>query len=283
MQDMLSRFFENKNIVYQTEVDSIGKVYEVITDFKYNTEANWTVPSLQFGVIGVIVRTDVGAAVQDTIEVYNNGTLVHSESRSMDSNTQDNFMIIVQLQPGSVQLKTTNSTIYFQYVSYTQLNNYESTSKSSTSITITSDAPGTKIILTDSNVSYIGDLRTTNIGSRVDLNYAIVPVQQGKTQTFDFSNTNNYSVVANAVVLGDKRTVTSMKNIKNIQRGYLIMNSTNHERTVSLIPPVNPQKTMVILGDNTYVKLFQTNSITLAAIQAPSATITTEYQLVEFW
>ena len=40
MQDMLSRFFENKNIVYQTEVDSIGKVYEVITDFKYNTEAN---------------------------------------------------------------------------------------------------------------------------------------------------------------------------------------------------------------------------------------------------
>ena len=221
--------------------------------------------------------------MQDTIEVYNNGTLVHSESRSMDSNTQDNFMIIVQLQPGSVQLKTTNSTIYFQYVSYTQLNNYESISKSNTSITITSDAPGTKIILTDSNVSYISGLRTTNIGSRAYLNYVIVPVQQGKTQTFDFSNTNNHSVVANAVVLGDKRTVTSMKNIKNIQRGYLIMNSTSHERTVSLIPPVNPQKTMVILGDNTYVKLFQTNSITLAAIQAPSATITTEYQLVEFW
>lgn len=61
------------------------------------------------------------------------------------------------------------------------------------------------------------------------------------------------------------------------------MNSTSHERTVSLIPPVNPQKTMVMLGDNTYVKLLQTNSITLAATQAPSATITTEYQLVEFW
>ena len=88
---------------------------------------------------------------------------------------------------------------------------------------------------------------------------------------------------ANSVVLGDKRTVTSMKNIKNIQRGYLIMNSTTHKRTVSLIPPVNPQKTMVILGDNTYVKLFQTNSITLAAIEVPSATMATDYQLIEFW